>query len=69
MRWAGPMRATRNTYNAFVENPEGFIQLGRFKRRWKGNVEINLKGIDCGLDSRLGRVTGSCEHANKFQSP
>jgi hypothetical protein len=54
MRWAGhvaQMRKTRNAYRILVVKPEGRRPLGRPRRKWVDNIEINLKEIGWyGLD-------------------
>jgi hypothetical protein len=37
------MREMRNAYNIFVGKPGGKRPLGRYRRRWEGNIKINLK--------------------------
>jgi hypothetical protein len=47
MRWAGNMECTeetRNVYKIFVEKPEGKRLLGRPRRRWEDNINMDLKG-------------------------
>jgi len=46
IRWAGHvarMGDRRNAYNGLVRRPEGRRPLGRHRRRWKGNVKVNLQ--------------------------
>jgi hypothetical protein len=48
MRWAGQvtrMRAKRNAYRILVGKPEGKRLLGRPKRRWVDNIEMDLREI------------------------
>jgi hypothetical protein len=48
MRWAGHvarMGETRNAYRILVGKPEGKRPLGRPRRRWVGNIKIDLRGI------------------------
>jgi hypothetical protein len=41
----------RNAYNILVEKPEGKIPLGRPRRRWVNNINMDLIGIGCdGVD-------------------
>jgi hypothetical protein len=52
MRWPGHvarMGEKRNTYRILVEKPEGRRLLGRPRRRWVNNIEIDLReiGWDC----------------------
>jgi hypothetical protein len=35
----------RGAYRFLVGNPEGNRPLGRFRRRWKGNVKMNLQEV------------------------
>jgi hypothetical protein len=37
----------RNAYKIFVEKPERKRPLGRPRRRWEDNIEIDPKGIGC----------------------
>jgi hypothetical protein len=54
MRWAGHgarMGEKRNVYRLLVGKPEGKRPLGRPRRRWMGNIkmdllEIRLNGLD-----------------------
>jgi hypothetical protein len=51
MRWAGHvarMGKVRGVYNVLVGRPEGKRPLGRPRRRWKGNIKIDLREI--GID-------------------
>jgi hypothetical protein len=45
MRWAGQVArmGKRNTYRILEGKPEGKRPLGRPRRRWKENIEIDLK--------------------------
>jgi hypothetical protein len=48
MRWAGHvarMGEKRNTYSILVRKPEGKRPLGRQRRRWVGNIKIDLREI------------------------
>jgi hypothetical protein len=48
VRWAGhvaPRREKRNAYRILVGKPEGKRQLGRPKRRWVGNIRMDLREI------------------------
>jgi hypothetical protein len=42
------MREKRNSYRILVGKPEGKRPLGRPRRRWVGNVNIDLREIGCG---------------------
>jgi hypothetical protein len=35
----------RNAYRILVGNPEGKRPLGRLRRRWVGNIKMNLREI------------------------
>jgi hypothetical protein len=46
MRWAGhvaQMGETRNAYRILVEKPEGKSPLGRPRRRWVDNIQMDLE--------------------------
>jgi hypothetical protein len=48
LRWAGyvaRMGARRKTYRILVGKPEGKRSLGRPRRRWVGNIKIDLREI------------------------
>jgi hypothetical protein len=48
MRWAGyvaRMGEKRSAYRIFVGNPEGKRPLGRPRRRWMGNIKMDLREI------------------------
>jgi hypothetical protein len=48
MRWAGHvarMGEKRNAYGILVVNPEGKRPLGRPRRRWVENIEMDLREI------------------------
>jgi hypothetical protein len=48
MRWAGHvarMGEKRNAYRILVGKPEGRRPLARPRRRWVGNIKINLLEI------------------------
>jgi hypothetical protein len=48
MRWAGHVariRETMNAYRILVGKPEGKRQLGRPRRMWVDNIEMDLRGI------------------------
>jgi hypothetical protein len=55
VRWAGHvarMGEKRGSYRIFVGRPEGRRPLGRPRRRWEDNIEMNLQevGWEHGLD-------------------
>jgi hypothetical protein len=39
------MGEMRNAYNILVGEPEGRRRIGRPKRRWEGNIRIDLREI------------------------
>ena len=41
------MERSRNAYRILVGKPEGKRPLGRLRRRWKDNIKMNLKEMDC----------------------
>jgi hypothetical protein len=48
IKWAehaARMWSIRNVYKIFVGMPEGKRQLGRSRRRWKGNISMNIREI------------------------
>jgi hypothetical protein len=48
MRWAGHvvrMWEMRNSYRILVGKPEGKRPLGRPRRRWLGNIKMDLREI------------------------
>ncbi|KAJ4439415.1 hypothetical protein ANN_07539 [Periplaneta americana] len=53
MRWAGHvarMGESRNAYRVLVGRPEGKRPLGRPRRRWEGDIKIDLRQV--GYDDR-----------------
>jgi hypothetical protein len=51
LRWAGHVariRRGRGVYRGFVGKPEGKRPLGRHKRRWEDNIEMDLQDVGCG---------------------
>ncbi|KAJ4433379.1 hypothetical protein ANN_15638 [Periplaneta americana] len=53
LRWAGHvarMGESRNAYSVLVGRPEGKRPLGRPRRRWEDNIEIDLREV--GYDDR-----------------
>jgi hypothetical protein len=51
MRWEGHvalMGEVRGAYNILVGRPEGSRPLGRPRRRWEDNIEMDLRGIGFG---------------------
>jgi hypothetical protein len=53
LRWAGHaarMGERRVAYRAVVGKPEGRRTLGRPKRRWEGNIKMDLREVGWGMD-------------------
>jgi len=51
MRWAGlvaRMGKTRGIYRVLVGKPEGKRPLGRPRRRWEDNIQLDLQEVGCG---------------------
>jgi hypothetical protein len=51
MRWAGHVARVgevRGAYNILVGRPEGRRPLGRPRRRWEDNIEMDLREIGFG---------------------
>jgi hypothetical protein len=51
MRWAGHvayMRERRGIYSVLVGKPEGKRPLGRLRRKWEGNIKLDLREVGCG---------------------
>ena len=50
LRWAGHvahMGQFRNAYRVFVGKPEGKRSIERPRRRWEGNINMDLREVDC----------------------
>ena len=50
LRWAGHvarMEQSRNAYRVLVGKPEGKRPLGRPRRRWEGNIKMDLREVGC----------------------
>jgi len=48
MRWAGHVARKgerRGVYRILVGSPEGKRPLGRYRRRWKDNIEMDLQEV------------------------
>jgi hypothetical protein len=49
----------RGMYRVLVGKPEGKRQLGRPRRRWEDNIEMNLQEVGCGSSwLRIGTGDG-----------
>jgi hypothetical protein len=65
------MGKTRNAYRILVGKSEGKRPLGKPRRRWMGNIKMDLGEIRIGwygLDRSglgYGPVEGSCEHGDE----
>ena len=57
MRWAGHvarMGEERGVYRVLVWKPEGRRPLGRLRRRWVGNIRMDLQEVGCGCMDCIG---------------
>jgi len=41
--------ARRGVYGVLAGKPEGNIPLGRSRRRWEDNIEVDLQEMGCGV--------------------
>ena len=51
MRWTGHvarMGERRGVYRVLVEKHEGKRPLGRTRRRWEGNIKMDIQEVGCG---------------------
>ena len=49
MRWAGNVaRMEERRVQSFGGKPEGRRPLGRYRRRWEGNIKMDLQDMECG---------------------
>ena len=51
MRWAehvARMGERRGVYRFLVGKPEGKRPLGKPRRRWEGNIEMDFQEVGCG---------------------
>jgi hypothetical protein len=51
MRWVGHvawMGKGRGVYRVLMGKPEGKITMGRPRRRWEGNIKMDLQEAGCG---------------------
>ena len=74
IRWVehvARMGEGRGMYRVLVGKPGGKRPLGRPRRRWEDNINIDLQEVGCGgygLDragSGEGQVVGTCECGNE----
>jgi hypothetical protein len=42
------MGEKRGVYRVLVGKPDGKRPLGRLKRRWEGNIKLDLQEVGCG---------------------
>jgi len=57
MKWAGHvarMGEERGVYRVLVRKPEGKRPLGRPRRRWVGNIRMDLQEVECGYMDWIG---------------
>ena len=53
LRWAGHVARRgerRGAYRALVGKPEGMRPLGKPRRRWEGNIKIDLQEVEWRID-------------------
>jgi hypothetical protein len=56
----------RNAYRNLIETPEGKRMLGRYSRRWKDNIKIDL---GYGLDDRGRNLFSSSSRPDRLWGP
>jgi hypothetical protein len=59
MRWAGHvarMEDERGVYRVLVGKPEGKRPLGRPRRRWNGNIKMDIQEVEYGGMDWIGLV-------------
>jgi len=58
------MGERRGVYRVLVGKTEGKRLLGRPRRRWKGNIKMDLQEVECGgtdwIELAQGQVAGEC---------
>jgi len=57
MRWVGQvacMGEERGVIRVLVRKPEGRRPLGRPRRRWVDNIELDLQEVGCGYMDSIG---------------
>jgi len=65
MRWAGHvarMGENRSVYRVLVGKPVGKKPLGRPRRRWEGNVKMDLQEVGAWTRSSWLRIGTGGEH-------
>ena len=72
--WAGHVVRVgkrRGVYRVMVGKLDGKRPLGRSKRRWEDNIEMDLQEVECGavdwieLAPGYGQVAGTCDCGNE----
>ena len=56
LRWAGHVSCKeekRGVYGVLVGKPEGKRRLGRPRRRWEDNINMDLKEVGCGVGDSM----------------
>jgi hypothetical protein len=56
-RWAGHVVRTgeeRGVFRVLMGKPEGKRPLGRPRRRWEGNIRVDLQDVACGVMDWIG---------------
>jgi hypothetical protein len=49
--WCSLVGERTGVYRVLVGDPEGERPLGRHRRRWEGNIKMDLQGVGCrGMD-------------------
>jgi len=67
MRWEGHvarMGERRGVYRVLVGKPEGKRPLGKPRRRWVGNIKMDLQNVQCEAwtGSMWLRIGTGCRH-------
>jgi hypothetical protein len=68
MKWAGHVaRMEESRVQGFGGKPEGKRPQRRPRRKWEGNINIDLQEVACGVWTRLGcgKVAGTRECGNE----
>jgi hypothetical protein len=50
------MGEMKSVYRFFVGKPEGKTPLGRPRRRWEGNIKIDLQEVEWGAVDRVDLI-------------
>jgi hypothetical protein len=58
----------RGVYRVLVGKPERKRQLDRPRRRWEGNIRVDLQEVGCGGIDWIGlaQVAGNCVYGNEL---